>query len=187
MKHHIGEDNSQDDENILENAGINEAKTRADAEYPGSKAPDGNANISPAVHRDSKEKEMCISSPSLHCEKEQHPQVKKDSIEPGSIQNCKSIESSENQDSPRVENAELNKAKTSTDSEQTESEAISDKIIPSEAKQHKALEVIDTEAVDASGAVEITNEGPSAVNEQPVRSEPIFVEGEEKIRNELQK
>lgn len=133
MKHHIGEDNSQDDENILENAEINKAKTRADAEYPGSKAPDGNANISPAVHRDSKEKDMCISSPSLHCEKEQHPQVKKDSIEPGSIQNCKSIESSENQDSPRVENAELNKVKTSTDSEQTEGKAISDKIIPSEA------------------------------------------------------
>ena len=67
--------------------------------------------------------------------------------------------------------------KEQANSEQTEIKAIADS--PSQGKPDEGLEIFGTEGVDVNGPVDVTNAGPSAVDERPVRSEPISAEGQE--------
>lgn len=65
--------------------------------------------------------------------------------------------------------------KEQTDSEQTEIKADN----PSQGKPEEGLEIVGNRGVDINGNVDVTNAEPSAVDERPVRLEPISAQGQE--------
>lgn len=65
--------------------------------------------------------------------------------------------------------------KEQADSEQTEIKADN----PSQGKPEEGLEIVGNGGVDVNGNVVVTNAEPSAVDERPVRSEPISAQGQE--------
>ena len=67
--------------------------------------------------------------------------------------------------------------KEQADSEHTEIKAFTDN--PSQGKPEEGLEIVGTGGVDINGNVDVTNAEPSAVDERPVRLEPISAQGQE--------
>ncbi|XP_015780833.1 PREDICTED: uncharacterized protein LOC107358766 [Acropora digitifera] len=65
--------------------------------------------------------------------------------------------------------------KEQADSEQTEIKADN----PSQGKPEEGLEIVGNRGVDVNGNVDVTNAEPSAVDERPVRLEPISAQGQE--------
>ncbi|XP_044172924.1 uncharacterized protein LOC114967897 [Acropora millepora] len=65
--------------------------------------------------------------------------------------------------------------KEQADSEQTEIKADN----PSQGKPEEGLEIVGNGGVDVNGNVDVTNAEPSAVDERPVRLEPISAQGQE--------
>lgn len=67
--------------------------------------------------------------------------------------------------------------KEQAESQQTEIKAITDN--PSQGKPEEGLEIVGTGGVDVNGNVDITNAGPSAVDERPVGLEPISAQSQD--------